>query len=107
MTILAGVEIRCPACEAPVARIREDAYDASVAAPLVQRHVQHAHGLAVWRDLVDRDLDGARRRIAGIPSHGTRACYQRGCERAECREANAAYVRERRRVARDRRRFSQ
>lgn len=28
--------------------------------------------------------------------HGTRACYKRGCQRDECRAANAAYKRSRR-----------
>lgn len=28
--------------------------------------------------------------------HGTRACYMRGCGRAECRAANAAYMADRR-----------
>lgn len=38
-----------------------------------------------------------RRRIHG---HGTRACYQRGCRRDECVEANRAYARERQRLYR-------
>lgn len=31
--------------------------------------------------------------------HGTRACYKRGCRQAECKAANAAYKRGRKRAA--------
>lgn len=34
-----------------------------------------------------------------MSGHGTRECYARGCRRAECRAANAAYARRRRKLA--------
>lgn len=32
-------------------------------------------------------------RAANAPQHGTRACYNTGCRRPECREANTEYLR--------------
>lgn len=37
-------------------------------------------------------------RKKAVPEHGTRRCYQRGCTQVECREANAAYKRDRQAV---------
>lgn len=51
----------------------------------------------IWGGLAPRErqkLNSAGERQK--PSHGTRSCYQGGCRRDECREANNAYNRRQR-----------
>jgi hypothetical protein len=71
----------------------------SVRAECLDHALAHYEVYGVWGGLTEEERRTLRQgRPVGRPKmgHGTRACYQSGCRRPECRDANAAYGRRRR-----------
>jgi len=77
-----------------------------VAVPCLEAALAANEPYGIWGGLTAQERRAAQGRIANTPrqapeesKHGTRWTYQKGCRCLECGQANAKYVRKRRRLA--------